>query len=131
MNGKELKKEFGDYQTPFFFTKIVCNLLHDKLNINPKVIIEPTCGLGNFILAAIATFPNISNVYGLEINDEYCDLCKKRIDDERVEIVNDNFFSYSIEKFISSKETLFVGNPPWATNSNLNFNLPNKKILRD
>lgn len=130
MNGDELKKEFGDYQTPDFFTRTVCNLLSDKLNLNPKIIIEPTCGLGNFISAALATFPNISNAYGLEINAEYCEACKNRIDDKRVKIVNDNFFSYSIESFISSKETLFVGNPPWATNSELNFNLPDKQNFK-
>lgn len=130
MNGKDLKKEFGDYQTPHFFAESVCNLLRNKLNINPDVIIEPTCGLGNFISAALATFPNISNAYGLEINAEYCEACKNCIDDKRLEIINDNFFSYSIEQFVGSKETLFVGNPPWATNSDLNFNLPDKENFK-
>lgn len=130
MNGKELKKEFGDYQTPDFFARTVCNLLHDNLKLNPNVIIEPTSGLGNFISAALTAFPHVRSVYGLEINAGYCEACKKRIDDTRVEIVNDNFFSYEIEKFISNRETLFVGNPPWATNSNLNFNLPHKENFK-
>lgn len=130
MNGKELKKEFGDYQTPDFFARTVCNLLHDNLKLNPDVIIEPTSGLGNFISAALTAFPHVNSVYGLEINAGYCEACKKRIDDNRVEIVNGNFFSYEIEKFISNRETLFIGNPPWATNSNLNFNLPHKENFK-
>jgi hypothetical protein len=40
------------------------------------------------------------------------------------------FFSYDVEKFIGTGETLFVGNPPWATNSELNFNLPNKENFK-
>lgn len=130
MNGKESKKEFGDYQTPNSFTEIVCKLLRNKLNLNPKVIVEPTCGLGNFILTALRIFPDIEKAYGLEINTEYCETCKNYIDDKRVEIFNDNFFSYSIERFIDKEETLFIGNPPWATNSDLNFNLPNKENFK-
>lgn len=130
MNGRELKKEFGDYQTPDFFAEVVCNLLVDKLHLNPDVIIEPTCGMGNFISASIKTFPKVKRVYGLEINMDYCESCKQRIVDDRLQIINDNFFSYNFEKFICNKETLFVGNPPWATNSELNFNLPDKENFK-
>lgn len=130
MNGKELKKEFGDYQTPDFFARIVCGVLREKLHLNPHVIIEPTSGLGNFISAALEAFPNVDRVYGLEINTDYCQTCEKRINDDRLQIINDNFFSYEIEKFIGEKETLFVGNPPWATNSELNFNLPDKENFK-
>lgn len=126
MNGNGLKKEFGDYQTPSYFAEIVCKLLRDKLNIEPDVIIEPTSGLGNFISASLKVFHSLRNIYGIEINDEYCETCKRNIDDDRVEIFNGNFFSYEIEKLINGKETLIIGNPPWATNSNLNFNLPPK-----
>lgn len=130
MDGKELKKEFGDYQTPDSFARTVCRLLRDKLNLNPDVVIEPTSGLGNFINAALDTFPKVGKAYGLEINADYCEACKKRINDKRVNIINDNFFSYKIEKFIGEEETLFVGNPPWATNSDLNFNLPDKENFK-
>lgn len=133
MNGNGLKKEFGDYQTPSYFAEIVCKLLRDKLNIEPDVIIEPTSGLGNFISASLKVFPGLRNIYGIEINDKYCEICKRDIDDDRVEIFNGNFFSYEIEKLINGEETLIIGNPPWATNSNLNFNLPPKinfKCLR-
>lgn len=126
MNDEELKKEFGDYQTPEFFAKMVCKILRDKLNLNPNVVIEPTSGLGNFISATIDTFPNVSNVYGIEINSDYCAACRNQITDKRLQIINNNFFTYEIEKLISKKETLLVGNPPWATNSELKFNLPDK-----
>ncbi|MCM1091286.1 MAG: hypothetical protein NC413_10630 [Muribaculum sp.] len=122
MNGNDLKKEFGDYQTPNLFAETVCNLLRDGLNLDPKVVIEPTSGLGNFLNAALNSFNNIKKAIGLEINPEYCNECKKRIDDKRLQVINDNFFSYQIEQHIEDEETLFIGNPPWATNSELNFN---------
>ena len=33
----DIKKEFGDYQTPGYFAVKVCNLLKDKLKISPAV----------------------------------------------------------------------------------------------
>ncbi len=130
MNGDELKKEFGDYQTPEDFASAVCEVLRNKIGLNPKTIIEPTSGIGNFISASLNIFESIEKAYGLEINEGYCTECKKRIDDDRLKIVNDNFFTYDIEEFISDGETLFIGNPPWATNSELNFNLPNKENFK-
>ena len=130
MDGNRNKKEFGDYQTPDFFAETVCNLLRDKLHIIPEVVIEPTSGLGNFLHASLNSFQSIKQVYGLEINTEYCEACRKRILDARLKIINDNFFSYQIEQHIGEEETLFVGNPPWATNSELNFNLPEKENFK-
>ena len=130
MNGSDLKKEFGDYQTPALFAESVCNLLHNELQVKPETVIEPTSGLGNFINAALNSFPTIKEIIGLEINAEYCDECIQRISDERVHIVNDNFFTYQIEQHIGNGETLFLGNPPWATNSELNFNLPEKENFK-
>lgn len=130
MNGSDLKKEFGDYQTPNQFAETICSLLYNELKLNPEVVIEPTSGLGNFIKAALNTFSTIKKIVGVEINPEYCDECKKRISDDRLHIVNDNFFTYKIEKYVGKTETLFLGNPPWATNSELNFNLPEKENFK-
>lgn len=130
MNGSDLKKEFGDYQTPNQFAESVCSLLYNELKLNPEVVIEPTSGLGNFIKAALNTFSTIKKAIGLEINPEYCDECEKSVSDKRLHIVNDNFFTYKIEQYIEETETLFLGNPPWATNSDLNFNLPEKKNFK-
>lgn len=131
MNGREIKKEFGDYQTPDFFAETICSLLHNKLHLNPDVIIEPTSGMGNFISASFKAFPQVKRVYGLEMNREYCEKCRQRITDDRLQIINDNFFSYNFENFICNKETLFLGNPPWVTNSELNFNLPKKENFKN
>ena len=124
------KKEYGDYQTPDYFAIKVCDLLRNDLHLDPKVIIEPTSGVGNFLNAALSSFEKIKKAIGLEINPEYCDECRKHIGDKRLQVINDNFFSYQIEKHIGDEETLVIGNPPWAMNSDLNFNLPEKENFK-
>ena len=63
------KKEFGDYQTPDYFAKKICDLLKNGLHLEPNTIVEPTAGVGNFLNAAMNTFENIKKVIGLEINE--------------------------------------------------------------
>ena len=70
MNGNNMRKEFGDYQTPLDFAEKVCEYLKNYIDINPKVVIEPTCGIGNFINASLKTFSNVEKAYGIEINLE-------------------------------------------------------------
>ncbi len=129
MNGSN-KKEFGDYQTPDYFAMKVCDLLKNGLHLDPKLIIEPTAGVGNFLNAALETFEKVEKAIGLEINAKYCEECKKRIVDTRLQVINNNFFSYQIEQHMEDEETLFIGNPPWAMNSDLNFNLPEKENFK-
>lgn len=126
MSGNELKREFGDYQTPLEFSDIVCDYLKNYLKINPDVIVEPTAGIGNFINSSLRIFSNLKKAYGIEINLEYCDICRENNRDDRVEIINDNFFTYDTKALVKRNNLLVIGNPPWATNSDLNFNLPKK-----
>ena len=40
MNGDNIKKEFGDYQTPLYFANCVCSYLTNYLNLQPETIIS-------------------------------------------------------------------------------------------
>lgn len=129
MNGDvlERKKEFGDYQTPFQFSKEVCEYLKNELHVNPSIVIEPTCGLGSFIKASYGVFNTAEQFYGIEVNKEYCEFCKKDSPAENITIINENFFTYDLKKISKQKEdVLIIGNPPWVTNSDLEYNLPEK-----
>ena len=126
MNGK---REYGDYQTPVDFAKKVCAYLMDYHHIKPSAVIEPTCGLGSFLKSSLLFEAN--EYYGIEINSEYCDICKKEINDSRVKIINSDFFAFSSKALIQDKsQILIIGNPPWCTNSALSAlgsdNLPAK-----
>lgn len=63
------KIEFGDFQTPPALAQSVCQLL-DGQGLRPASILEPTCGIGNFLFAAMDQFPT-AIASGVEINDSY------------------------------------------------------------
>ena len=63
MNGK---REYGDYQTPMYFAQKICNYLQTFKRIAPSTVIEPTCGIGNFLESALVF--NAKDYIGIEIN---------------------------------------------------------------
>ena len=64
------KREYGDYQTPISFAEKICGYLISEKKIKPSVVIEPTCGIGNFLECSLSF--NADEYYGIEINPEYC-----------------------------------------------------------
>jgi hypothetical protein len=65
----ESQVEYGDYQTNQQLALSVCKYLSNK--INPKILIEPTCGKGNFILSSIQTFGGLEQIFGIEIQEKH------------------------------------------------------------
>lgn len=123
------KREYGDYQTPVDFAEKVCLYLKKYRHIRPSAIVEPTCGIGNFLESSLLF--EADEYYGIEINPEYCDICRKKINDSRVTIISSDFFAFSSKSLIQDQsQILVIGNPPWVTNSTLSSlgsnNLPIK-----
>lgn len=123
------KREYGDYQTPIDFAEKVCHYLKDYRHIRPSAIVEPTCGVGNFLKSSLLF--EADEYYEIEINSEYCKKCRKFINNDKVNIINSDFFTFSLKTLIKDKrQILFIGNPPWVTNSTLSAlssdNLPIK-----
>ncbi|PSB02130.1 SAM-dependent methyltransferase [Merismopedia glauca] len=116
-----VKVEYGDFQTPLELTERICQKLVE-LGISPNVIIEPTCGIGNFIKASATLFKQTEKIIGLEINPNYLeeigkdDLLSK---DKRIQTRQEDFFDFdwlSLTEEIN-KTILVLGNFPWVTNS--------------
>ena len=66
----ESNAEYGDFQT----NQKLANQITEKLKkkgISPKIVIEPTCGKGHFILAVLKTFDNIEKIFGIEIQKKH------------------------------------------------------------
>ncbi|MDR0611024.1 MAG: hypothetical protein LBG58_13005, partial [Planctomycetaceae bacterium] len=137
------KSEYGDFQTPLELTRKICRWLKEK-GIKQEVLVEPTCGLGNFIVAALETFHSIQYVYGLEIYKPYIVETEKRIlpfiqkRNINVQIIHDDVFHFqfsNIAKTHKPKSILVLGNPPWVTNSELSVkesgNLPKKTNIKN
>lgn len=123
------KREYGDYQTPIDFADKVCAYLKFYRHIKPSAIVEPTCGVGRFLKSSLIF--NANEYYGIEINPEYCDICRNSINSVNVKIINSDFFAFSSKSLIQDKsQILVIGNPPWVTNSTLSAlgsdNLPLK-----
>lgn len=140
------KDEYGDWQTDLDFALSVCSRLKSR-GINPSVIIEPTCGKGNFILAALQTFDSIQDVYGIELYKPYIREAQRRIIESSSSFKkhrNINFhlhhqsvFNFNFDEIAqvhSGREILIIGNPPWVTNSLLSEvaseNLPAKSNFK-
>lgn len=136
------RTEYGDFQTNEDLANKVTLHLVSK-NISPEIIVEPTCGKGNFIIASLKNFQTIQNIFGIEIYKPYVWETKFSIvnfflenpEKERpiIYIAHCNVFDFDfkqIEKQFSEKDILVIGNPPWVTNSKLgslnSVNLPKK-----
>lgn len=127
--------EFGDFQTPIELSRRVCELL-SHLNFQPVSLIEPTCGLGSFLFAALDQFPTVTKAIGLDISPDYVEavLLKlhNRSDRKKVQIIQDSFFLTDWADLLEDLPSpmLVIGNPPWVTNAQLStfgsFNVPEK-----
>jgi hypothetical protein len=144
---EESRVEYGDFQTNKKLTESVCNYLNSK-NISPKIVIEPTCGKGNFILSAIKTFGSLQQIFGIEIQERYLWSLKFELleyflknptaNKPQINLYHCSVFDFdfkAIKNQINSQELLVIGNPPWVTNSTLSTlnskNLPKKSNFKN
>ncbi len=128
--------ELGDFQTPPQLAGEICRLLAEK-GISPASILEPTCGKGNFLFAALSQFPRTRKAFGIELNPEHYRAAKQELLRKpfagKAHIINGSFFYMDWKTIIAGfpEPILVVGNPPWVTNSELeslgSSNLPDKE----
>jgi hypothetical protein len=141
------RTEYGDFQTNInLANKVVKHL--SKQNISPEVIIEPTCGKGNFIIASLSNFKAVKQIFGIEIYKPYVwetkfsilDFYLSNPDNNKPEITITHYsifeFNFkTISKQFPTENLLIIGNPPWVTNSKLgslnSLNLPNKSNFKN
>ena len=142
-SGESISREdYGDWQTGYEFAKSVCLYLRSR-GVNPDVIVEPTCGVGNFIAAAVDVFDRVERVYGVEIFQGYIHQTEQKLreyqDIGRIDgyrLYNTNVFTFDFDEIVNenrNKNVLILGNPPWVTNSGLGktngTNLPGKSNI--
>lgn len=119
---RKRRAEFGDWQTPSDLARTSCAKLIE-LGVNPDVIIEPTCGVGAYVLAAKEAFPKAKEIHGYEVNPEYLDKLKECLTNtpntDRVQLHRADFFYHDWEAILKVVEgsLLVIGNFPWVTSS--------------
>jgi hypothetical protein len=127
---------YGDFQTPPDLADAVCRILRAE---RPRTLIEPTCGTGAFLTAALGRFPGLRFALGQDINPRYVAAARRAVRQTpsaavcRVRV--GDFFRTDWPALLSdyADPLLIVGNPPWVTNSALGVlgsgNLPPKQNL--
>ena len=125
---KKKRAEYGDWQTNLPLAISICEHIKSQ-GIRPQVIIEPTCGQGSFIIAALLTFDTIEDVYGIELYKPYLNVLEdklkvfgKRLDKTNIHLYHENIFDFDFRQIteqVNKRVVLAIGNPPWVTNSKL------------
>ncbi|PIY06314.1 MAG: hypothetical protein COZ21_02970, partial [Bacteroidetes bacterium CG_4_10_14_3_um_filter_31_20] len=140
------RAEYGDFQTNKDLANKVAKHLA-KRNMSPEIVIEPTCGKGNFIIASLSNFKAVKKVFGIEIYKPYVwetkfsilDFFLSNTDSHKPEITitHCSIFDFdfkNISKQFPTEKLLIIGNPPWVTNSKLgslnSSNLPKKSNFK-
>ncbi len=132
--------EFGDFQTPPQLALEVCDTLK-ACGIDANSILEPTCGVGTFLVAASQKFPGARTLMGLEINSDYAAQAHNALAKSpawsKSEIIQSDFFRQDWKGLLAKlpDPLLIIGNPPWVTNAQLSTlgsrNLPKKSNFQD
>ena len=136
-------KEYGDFQSPFTLTNSVCKLIAEN-DFEPTILIEPSCGKGNFIVSALNRFPSIKKINAKEKQEHnkeelIYNLIENSItlESKKLLFLNSSFFDVEFFNFFKENNIqeqdhtfLILGNPPWVTNSFLgsinSSNIPTK-----
>lgn len=127
----EDRVSYGDWQTPLPLAAKICESHIVKYG-NPNIVIEPTCGLGAFVISALHKFPDLSEIHAVEMNRQYTNELKIKLlldalnahSDKHpdIYIYNADFFNFDFAHIIqkcrlNNWNLAIIGNPPWVTNS--------------
>jgi hypothetical protein len=111
------RDQFGDFQTPPELARAVCELLAAQ-GVAPRAVLEPTCGIGSFLAAAVATFPGLETVVGIDVNAAHLRAARRRLPGGVMLHEADAFRVDWPSRLRDLPDPLLVlGNPPWVTNA--------------
>ncbi len=104
----------GAYQTPPALARQVCFYLYEVLGLRPSVVVEPTCGVGHLIEAALKF--SATRYLGIELNADYVEQARTALGaDARVRLVQGDILATDVRALLGSFESLLIlGNPPWV-----------------
>jgi len=141
------RREYGDFQTPLTLSDAVCSHLV-RQRVPANILLEPTFGLGTFMVSALTHFPALKEIHGVEIHEPYCWRTKFAILElfvrtpalkkPRILLHHADVFRFdfrALARGLSRTEPVLVlGNPPWVTNAELGSlnsrNLPRKSNIK-
>lgn len=140
------RRAYGDFQTNSNLASRVAIFLLRQQSF-PTFLLEPTCGKGAFIIAALENFDSLQKIVGIEIylphiwqakfNVLDCHLQGKAKCKPIIQFYHENIFVFNLERLAveqQRQQVLILGNPPWVTNAELGTleinNLPKKSNFK-
>ena len=134
--GKSRRKvELGDFQTPPALARAVVDVLA-RDDLRPASLLEPTCGTGSLLFAALERFTSVERALGLDCNRGSLRTARASLralrTTARCELREADFFAVEWASCLAAlpDPLLVIGNPPWVTNAALgrlgSDNLPPK-----
>ena len=127
-------REFGDFQTPPELVSSVLRVVYRGKEPWSRAL-EPTCGVGNFIVGLRSVLNPPREIQGIELQPSYA--ARTQISSSgHIKIHNADIFRMNLAELQWSEigPLLVVGNPPWVTSSELgsleSANLPQKSNFK-
>lgn len=133
-----MSRDLGDWQTPTDLAATVLELLARR-GVKWSRVLEPTCGTGSFVTAALMGQPAPAELIGLDIQAHHIVKAKAALSDSdtRIRLLERNIFDLDLAlnlEWETDGPLLVVGNPPWVTNAELGSlnsgNRPRKRNLK-
>ncbi len=111
----------GDFQTPEPLAAAACEVLKRK-GIEPDVLVEPSCGEGQLVVAALKAFPTLKAAYCVELQAGHEAGFWRNVSPfgkhVKIEYIVADAFKHEFPiAALSGKRVLILGNPPWVTNT--------------
>ena len=126
------RSEFGDFQTHLTLARAVLERVAVRWPSAPAAVLEPTCGVGAFLVAAAEKFP-AARLLGYDVDERHVAAAQTALRGcARASVAIADFFEADWGALAQRlpEPVLLVGNPPWVTNSGLGViesrNLPPK-----
>lgn len=95
----------------------------------PASVVEPTVGVGAFLVAASRAFP-AAKLVGLDVDATHLDECRRVLPQAELEEADVFAFEFDALAARLPEPVLLIGNPPWVTSSAMprlgGSNLPQK-----
>lgn len=112
---RHIKKDWGVFFTPQWVVDLMVNLIEeDKLDLTDLKILEPACGICQFLLGIKRNknhiFTQSFKRIGIEIKKEIIDYVYENNLNDRIEVINCDYLLWETRDYFD----LIIGNPPYG-----------------
>ncbi len=111
---KHIKKDWGIFFTPQWVVDFMVNLIDDRLNLTDLKILEPACGICQFLHGIKKNkkhiFIRASKREGVEINEDVIEYVHENNLNNDIEIIHYDYLLWETD----NRFDVIIGNPPYG-----------------